>query len=702
MGDDGRMLSQSRASRFALNSAIAVSAFAVVFTALPAQAAETPAPSTSPSASVAPAPSAAPTVTASPTTTPGGTPTVTPTVTPTPVRSVAATTTPAPTVSASVTPAPSVSVTPGATAVPATPLIAMPAALGSWCRPLFPQTSASKERVAAQQLLSTGTINFGKPGTYRLTEHPDWKPQATSDTSGDRHVNSLNWALPLLFRGVQVQNQAMVDRFRQIMLYWIADHQGKRGAWVDSSIYGGLRTQTLVCAAQTLNDPTITAGAIRDAQTMVKSNAGAKAIAIGTNNTDLIRQTGALAAFCWTSDWPARDKAWANLVSIANGVIQPDGSDVEGSPSYAVYIEQLLTAVQSAAATCGMPADPIPALRNKLYDFVSQAIRPDFLIESLGDGVSTSLRGTFGSADGQAEWVRTAGKSGTPPTPIYSVYDGGYIFGRAGWQPQPGMPDSYYSLRYSSTRPGTAHTHDDGTGLTLYSKGVTWIGDPGPFRYENSDPLRAFLKTRAAHSALTVGKVTRSRWSGVKKVVGASDWATGGNDTSCVQDNTWKTVTLTRCTQYVRSVDAMIVTDYVNAAAGGKKAKGRFTWQRWQVPPGVDTGYEGSTLVLSKGDKRMDVVKSGTDGWVVDRAQPGGKQGWFTGAWGEKLPGQVVNRQVPIPKQGVRQALVTVFMPHSVGESVPVSIAAAGVTISRNGLTITTPAPMPQLGSPLL
>ena len=109
-----------------------------------------------------------------------------------------------------------------------------------------------------------------------------------------------------------------------------------------------------------------------------------------------------------------------------------------------------------------------------------------------------------------------------------------------------------------------------------------------------------------------------------------------------------------------------------------------------------------STLVLSKGDKRLDVVKSGTDAWVVDHAQPGGKQGWFTGAWGVKVPGQVVNRQVPIPKSGVRQALVTVFVPHTVGESVPVTITPAGVTISRNGVTITTPAPMPQLGAPLL
>ena len=682
MGDDGRMLPQRRKMKTLTLALTVMASGSVLLASLPAQAAETPAPSTSPGVSASPTPTPTPTRTAS------ASPTATPTLTPS--------------VAPSITPSTTTSASPMPTATPSAPPIVMPTALGSWCRTIFPQTSPGAERVAAQQLLSTGTINLGHGGTYHLTEHPDWKPQATSDTSGDRHVNSLNWALPLLFRGVQVQNQAMVDRFRQILLYWIADHQGSRGSWVDSSIYGGLRTETLVCAAQTLNDPVITAAALRDAQTMVRSNAGARDIAVGSNNTDLIRQTGALAAFCWTGDTGLRDKAWRNLVAIANGVVQPDGSDVEGSPGYAVYIEQLLEDVQAAANTCGIPADPIPTLRNKLYDFVAQSIRPDFLVESLGDSINESLKGSFGAADGQAEWVRTGGKSGAPPAPIYSAYDGGYVFGRAGWQPQPGMPDSFYSVRSSSTRPATAHTHDDGTGLTFYSKGVEWIGDPGPFRYENSDSLRAYLKTRAAHSALTVGKVARSKWSGTKRIVAQSDWATGGNDTTCVQDNTWKTVTLIRCTQYVRSVDAMIVTDYVNAARGGKKAKGRFTWQRWQIPNGVDTGYEGNTLVLTKGDKKLDVVKSGTDAWVVDHAQPGGKQGWFTGTWGTKLPGQVVNRQVPIPKAGVRQALVTVLVPHNAGESVPVAITPAGVTITRNGQTITTPAPMPQLGSALL
>ncbi|MDD2858795.1 MAG: heparinase II/III family protein [Candidatus Nanopelagicales bacterium] len=656
------MSSVKPGARLLVGASVGALSIAILVSAMPAQAADAPAPSASPTGAATPAPT--PAATPAPTGTPG--------------------------------------VTPSDSAAPIAPPVVMPTALGSWCRAMFPSAPAA-ERVAAQNLLTQGTINFGKGGTYRLTEHPDWKPQATSDTSGDRHVNSLNWALPLLFRGVQVQNQAMVDRFRQLMLYWIADHQGPRGTWVDGTIYGGLRTQTLVCAAQTLNDPTITEAALRDARTMVKSNAGAVPVAVGVNNTDLIRQTGALAAFCWTADWPSRDRAWANLVSIANGVVLPDGSDVEGSPAYAVYIESLLRTIETSATTCGMPADPIPTLRNRLYDFVSQAIRPDFLVESLGDSVSESLRASFGAADGQAEWVRTAGKSGTPPAPIYATFDGGYVFGRAGWQPQLGGPDTFYSLRYSSTRPATAHTHDDGTGLTLFSRGTSWIGDPGPYRYENSDKLRAYLKTRAAHSALTVGKVARSRWSGVKKVITQSDWATGGNDTSCVQDNTWVSVTLVRCTQYVRSVDAMIVTDYVNAAPGkGKKAKGRFTWQRWQVAPGVESGYIGSTLVLTKGNQHMDVVKAGTDQWVIDKARNGSSVGWYTGAWGQKLPTQVINRQIAIPKTGMQQALVTVFVPRTGEEQVPVTIGPDGVTITRGALTITTPAPMPQLGAPLL
>jgi hypothetical protein len=107
----------------------------------------------------------------------------------------------------------------------------MPAAIGSWCTALHPPLREKLQRTRARQLMK-GKVVMGKPGTYYLSEHPNWQPQRGTDTSGDRHVNSLDWALPLLYEGVKTQNTAMVQRFRDLMYYWIDDHRGSRGAWV--------------------------------------------------------------------------------------------------------------------------------------------------------------------------------------------------------------------------------------------------------------------------------------------------------------------------------------------------------------------------------------------------------------------------------------------------------------------------------------
>jgi len=160
---------------------------------------------------------------------------------------------------------------------------------------LFPM-SVKKQRTEAKMLMA-GKVDLGKGGTYTLTQNPNWRSQSSADLSGNRHINSLDWALPLLFRGVNKQNQAMVDRFRDLMYQWIDDHQKKRSYWVNASIYGGLRTQTLACAWQTLQDPIIQQAAVRDATSMWKSYRGGSDIKIGANNTDLVRQTGALAVF---------------------------------------------------------------------------------------------------------------------------------------------------------------------------------------------------------------------------------------------------------------------------------------------------------------------------------------------------------------------------------------------------------------------
>lgn len=656
---------------------IAVTSTALLLTAPGAGAAD-PSPSASASATSSPSASASPSATASTAASP----------------SASASATPTPSVSA--TPTPSVSATPTPSAdspsAPAAPVVVLPMELGSWCLAMFPPLRPGVERERAQALMN-GKVNLNNGGTYTLTEHPNWRPQASSDTSGDRHVNSLNWALPLLYRGVHKQIPEMVDRFRQILTYWIEDHQGARSYWVNASIYGGLRTQTLVCAAQTLNDPIIAAAAASDATRMVSRYQVAPVVAIGANNTDLIRQTGAFAEACWRGDTARRDRAWANLVGVANGIIQIDGSDVEGSPGYATYIENLLRDVERTATTCGIMSDNIAALRGSLYDFVSQSMRPDFKLASIGDTLNESLSKNFGAGDPRVEWVRSGGTSGTPPTQIYSNYDGGYTFGRSGWQPQPGGFDTFYSLRSSSTRPATPHAHDDGGSLTIHSRGVDWIGDPGPYRYENSSPLRAFVKSRNAHSSFTVSNISRNKYAGVRRTIGGSTWQTGGNDTTCVRDSTWGTVQVTRCVQFIRSVDAIVVVDYVNAGNRGKGKARRVVTERWQLPPGLTAENVNDVFTIASGSKRMDVYKAGEGGWKVTTAGPTSSQGWFTGSWGVKVPGAVLLRALELPKAGGTAQMVTVFVPRTEAESVPVVIDGGGVTITRNGRTVTTPLP---------
>ena len=658
---------------------------------LPAASAD-PTPSPSDTASASPSDSASttasPTATATPSVTASATPT--PTATPTETAVPATTTTTPATPAETAVPVPAPTDTPAPAAVFPPPVTAMPAALGSWCEALFPPGGAAAEKKAAQALLA-GKADMGAGGTYTLSAHPNWKPQAGTDTSGDRHVHSLNWALPLLYRGVHKQVHSMVQRFSDLMHYWIADNKGKRGTWVNASIYGGLRTQTLVCAAQTLNDPVIAQAALEDANRMLGAlNYGPGSTATGRNNTDLIRQTGALAARCWVNDSLGAQRAWRNLNAVARGVVQPDGSDIEGSPWYAVYIEKLLRVGERSASTCGIDPSSLGTLRSSIVDFVAQAVRPDFKLESLGDSIARTLPKDFSAGDARSMWVRSAGASGTPSQPIYSTFLGGYAFGRAGWQPQLGMADTFYSMRFSSSRPATAHAHDDGGALTLYSRGVQWISDPGPYRYENSSSLRWYMKSRAAHSSVSITGAKRLGTHRTALATGRSDWQTGGNDLTCTVDTSYQKVQVKRCVQYIRSVDAVVVTDEVTARKG---KKGRQFVQRWQLQPGMSGSVNGQTLTLANGRARLDVLKAGPGNWAVEVAKKGSSVGWQTGKWGEKLPSAVLKRSGKLPKKASTLRYVTVFVPRVDGESVPVELTPTDVTITRGATRITTPLP---------
>jgi hypothetical protein len=150
---------------------------------------------------------------------------------------------------------------------------------------------------------------------------------------------------------------------------------------------------------------------------------------------------------------------------------------------------------------------------------------------------------------------------------------------------------------------------------------------------------------------------------------------------------------VTRCVTYVRSVDAVVVTDYVNA--GKSKSRKRVVTQRWQLPPGIGAEQVNGGFALAKGDQRLDVTKSGDGGWSVKTAKLGSSVGWFTGNWGERLQGAVLMRELRLPKGASTSTQVTVFTPRTSAEAVTTTINADSVTISRGSRTITTALPRP-------
>jgi len=117
--------------------------------------------------------------------------------------------------------------------------------------------------------------------------------------------------------------------------------------------------------------------------------------------------------------------------------------------------------------------------------------------------------------------------------------------------------------------------------------------------------------------------------------------------------------------------------------------------QRWQLPPGIGAEQVNGGFALAKGDKRLDISKSGSGGWSVKTAKPGSSVGWFTGSWGERLQGAVLMRELRLPKGASTSTQVTVFTPRTSGESVTTTVNPDSVTITRGGTTVTTPLPRP-------
>jgi hypothetical protein len=523
-----------------------------------------------------------------------------------------------------------------------------------------------------------GRVDMGIYGWFPLEAQPTWQPAATLDSSGNTHMHGLHWAIPLLYHGMATGNRALVDRFYEILGSWWTTFPPDlpRSSAQDQSIVAGMRLWTLTCASEM-------AVAAGQDQARWAAVAGVEALRLldrfaivpGTNNTALYAQSAALAASCQAGDAAGATRALGNLSALADHLVLPDGSDLEGSPHYALHTVQLLAKANRLADQCGLADERLDAARARAQEFLAFATRPDGTLETLGDSPGSRAKAADLSPGGPALFAATSGRTGQPPTARYRTFEGGYAFGRSQWGRSGGSTRDTTSATWYSVRTGrgpapTAHTHDDIGSVTVMSRGIRWIGDPGPWRYDRSD-LRRAVVARRAHSAVVVIPLPPApapspsppadpsapvapadpsapeqeppptpAWIPPSPVPASRLTATSSDrraDVTCVEDLTYPTAAVTRCVRFDQRTGALVVEDVITARESSR-IEGR-----WQVPPRVRVTRKGPVITLRSGGKRATLTLGGTQAGAVSVSRS-----WFTTSYAAKALGRTVLRQVDL------------------------------------------------------
>ncbi len=563
----------------------------------------------------------------------------------------------------------------------------------AWCRLLIPNKKG--DAAEADSIMDDNIVDLGQYGYYRLSANPNWKPQSTLDSSGNTHVNGLYWSVPLLYTGARRGDVPMVDRFFDLIGDWLSKHKKKKTrTWsVTQPIIAGERLWTLTCASDISNGQRFVKATRKEANTQIdKFKLGS-----GTNNTGIHSQGSALAAFCYLGDTTKRDIAANNLNRLADYLILADGSDREGSPWYAYYTLRLLENLAPVYDRCGVSYDRIYTATQRLQRYLAAAVDPNFHLVMIGDTHRAKLGPKWFAPDSEARWAATQGAEGQPPSSLYDVFDGGYVFARNSWTDINGHRPTFYSVRVS--RPYvTAHVHSDLGSVTFNSYGTEFVGDPGPYRY-NSSAIRDYMVSRSGHSVIRVtekkpkkkGKKKKSSALGLPAVApfAASDSSSvlAANEDpynrTCMKDRTYTAARITRCVYYDTAIDGLVVVDKVKAL---KRIRAD---QRWQVPNGVGVSTRSNGATLTSPDAAATMLFTG--GGAVRKYRPSSKRqdGWFTNGYGELVKGTTLQRGATIAK-GKKRTWISVL---AAGETAPsVSLTDGVVSVTRKQ-TDTFPLP---------
>jgi hypothetical protein len=548
--------------------------------------------------------------------------------------------------------------------------------------------AGSQDASLARQIMA-GRVAIEKYGTVVIPQNPTWRPQSGLDSSGDAHMSSLHYLMPLLREGVRTGDQDMINRFYVLIRDWSLNnrlgmkHPPNSAAW--QPIYTGYRMQVIGCA---LAGPRGNELWLRQLAAVHANYVTTYRSSLASNNTGIQLAMGEYVLGCAMGNTGWTSAARSRLSSLAGSLVFADGSTNEGAVSYAKSDYQWFNEAAQRIRMCGQSVPSALARVDEVPEFMAHAIRPDGRYEALGDTspdrASASLfKGTV------AEWSASKGTSGRHPSSTFAYFRGGFVFGRSGWgtSSRPYTDQTFYSVRTGKGRSaGIFHAHADAGSVTLYANGSPQLYDTGQWKYQYGS-TRNYVMGRYAHNVVSAsgGGYTTSRAPYLSR--GNSN---ASRDLVTLTDTGYRKnkITLTRTIMYSRKGEYLVVWD--NARSTKKDSKGKrvsptFT-QHWQLGPGRSTTVERGRISTDGSGGNTTLVWVGpqpslsvANGWTSPR------MGWVSQKYGE-LSAAPMARAV---RKGTGANWVTVVIPRRAG--VPSSaVSATGLVIgSRVELQVT-------------
>lgn len=539
----------------------------------------------------------------------------------------------------------------------------------SQCLPYGRWKGLADDNKRAIDILIRRRTTIAPYGTLRISKNPNWRRQKSLDYSGNGHMHSLFWALPLLRVGVKTRNKRMIKRFYQLIYDWIKDNPPKKPR--QPSAYGqiesGYRMLTFTCAfAGPAPKPKILLKAMKREQKVASKNWRA------VNNASFHQASGIYAMGCVTGNRRYMRRGLSLLNRITGTMISADGAVREGSVSYAFSTYGWTKQEMMRVASCG---SRIPAkLRrvDRIPNYLAMAIRPDRRFESIGDGHPDIANPRYAPLNSWWQFAATRGTSGVRPTSLYRAYSSGIVFGRSGWGVnQPFKNETFYSLRNGPGPEYQYHAHRDALSLTLAAAGRQLLLDPGQYRLRGG-AIGSYLRGRSAHNTVSATGMKSS--STIPRLRLASSTSEG--DYTAILDRPYKKSTIERKVWYDRKGGFFVVMDDV------RLAKTATLYQNWNFAPDRSVELSRGAAHTSGTGANLSVISVGNlPSYRIYRGSKTPLAGWSALKYGSvtKSP----SLRISTKAKSIR--LVTVLIPRKSGVD-QTAISATGALTATGAI----------------